>query len=45
MSQTLLGNPKRPVELGHSNICPKIKCVYFLLILAQEIVCRETAVF
>ena len=40
---TLLGDLKRPFELGNPNTCAEVKlCCFFMP--AQKIVCRDTEV-
>ena len=46
LSQTLLGNPKAPLELRNPNIRAEENWVYFFRFFsAKEIVCPETKVF
>ena len=45
VSQTLLGNPKGPVELCNTNISAEVKVCLFLFIPTQEVVCSETKVY
>ena len=45
VSQTLLWNPRGPIEQGNLNTCAEIKLCLFLFIPAQKVVCCETEAF